>query len=161
MHVKNIFSPPLLAFFIFFLFSLVLTTADESYNICLNETTKQTKDYITITGTEDRVLDIQENVTCANGCSDTLQDCRWDGLTQVGYTGVIITGLLVISILGLFVSAKTKSNIFLAILPTISVLSLLIAVTDVFLTEYRAIFLAYVLVPAGLLYSGIFKEVED
>lgn len=146
-------------------FSIVLisvVTADNTFTTCLNETTEQRNTCIRLlTNGDTKTIDIEENITCDEGCSNTLKGCRWDSLVQVEYSAGIMGGFLILSILGLWVSAKMESSIFLGILPIVSVLSVFVAITDVFGTGYRAIFLAFTLVPIGLMFSGMFREVEE
>ncbi len=145
-------------------FSLVFLTsvkADESFTTCLNDTTKRTRTYMTITGSGSDTVIVDENVTCSDGCSDTLNDCRWDALTQVIYSGGLMGGFLVFSILSMYISMKMESPIFMGILPIVSVLSVFVAITDVFGTGYRAIFLGFTFIPMGLMLSALTKEVED
>lgn len=149
-------------FLVFSLFFIHSVKADNTFSTCLNSTTKQTNTHIRLLANEDiTTIDIEENTTCDGGCSNTLKGCRWDDLTQVEYSAGLMGGFLVISIFGLYISAKMESPMFMAILPIISVLSVLVGITDVFGDAYRTIFLAFAFIPIGLMFSGMFKEVEE
>lgn len=121
-----------------------------SVNTCIDTNTLQKNCTLNVGGND---VEISEEKTCSDGCSDTLKSCRPTIPVQLGLIGVFMLFVIVLLIYG-----KEMRIFKLTILSVSSLASLMFGAGDLFTTPYNTIFLAF-----GMLLIGytIFWSVDS
>lgn len=146
----KVFSFPLL--FLCLLISFPTVSA-MSESVCIDENTLRVNrteiccsDNATFNTTE-----VVEYFVCTNGCSSTLGACRPNEVNEALYTFIIVAGILSFCALGMFISERTDTEMYVATHVLASILTIILAVTDAFTARYRTIFLAVAFIPLSFI----------
>jgi len=106
-------------------------------------------------------VEIAKEKYCPDGCSYTLNDCRSDPYTEAIYAFILLGGVLVYCMISLYTSVKTGTGIYVLMLLIASLLVVVIALTDVFSTMYRTIFLGFAFIPASLIAFAYMRHKKE
>jgi len=126
---------------------------------CINSTAvRMTFDFSLTSSGNATSYDYFQEHECSSGCSYTLNTCRFDTYTEALYAFGLIGGVLVFCTIALFISDKTGTGIYIALLMIATVLSIVIALTDVFSAMYRTIFLGFAFLPSMLILFSYWRD---
>lgn len=129
------------------MFIVLLPTVYATSKECVGDFVRTNKTYEVAIPGNTTYINISKDSPCVNGCSETLNDCRPDDFIQVVYAFLIISGVIMFCSIGMYVSEKTDTMIYVATNTIATILMIMMIVTDVFNAAYRTIFLASAFIP--------------